>query len=270
MPTIRIRDWTKARLDEIREQQNHSSHDSVVKTLLKDHQLAEARKRANRGPTVSEETYRAPTEEDEYAVPGMKVLAELETPKDNVGFLWCPNCDTEVAHFTFSDACSFEDFEATCPQCFTDLDHHALVAIEIDYPLERKLVEDELADDLKTAVIDYWDRRLAESPAEITDQDDRDRLCRLVWQFDQYVRDFMWEWPSDVPVVGLEAGRTYARTDADERIEVLERVPKSGSRVDAFRVRRHPADSGDEPATELLESETVCELLRNRLLEFVE
>ena len=270
MPTIRVRDWTKARLDEIRERQNHSSHDSVVKTLLKDHELAAARQRVDAGATGTEQVYEAPDEEAAFAIPGMKVLAELETPKDNVGFLWCPNCNTEVAHFTFADACSFEDFETSCPQCFTNLDQHALVAIEIDYPLERKLVEDDLANDLKAAVVDYWDRRLVETPAEITDEDDQERVSRLVWQFDQYVRDFMWEWPTDVPVVGLEAGRTYERTDADQRIEVLERVPKSGSMVDAFRVRRWATDAPQEPATELLDSETVCDLLRNRKLRLAE
>lgn len=269
MPTIRVRDWTKARLDEIRERQNHSSHDSVVKTLLKDHELAAARERADVEITGSERVYEAPAEEA-FAVDGMKVLAELEQPKDDVGFLWCPNCNTEVAHFTFADACSFEDFETSCPQCFTGLDQHALVAIEIDYPLERKLVDGELATDLKAATIDYWDRRLRETPTEVTDSDDRERVNRLVWEFDQYVRDFMWEWPEDVPVVGLEAGRIYRRTDADQRIEVLERVPKTGSTVDAFRVRRFVPESAAEPATELLESEQVCELLRNRKLELVE
>jgi hypothetical protein len=267
MPTIRVRDWTKARLDDIRERQNHSSHDSVIKTLLKDHELAELRQQTAATPEPDTEDSYEPADDTEYAVPGMTVLAELNTPKDDVGFLWCPNCDTEVAHFTFSKPSSFEDFETTCPQCFTGLDQHALVAIEIDYPLERKLVDDELAGNLKTAVIDYWDRRLGATPEHIEDEDDEERVNRLVWKFDQYAKDFMWEWPTDVPVVGLEAGGVYSRTDGAERIEVLERVPNSGTTVDGFRVKRSREGSTESAEPELLESETVCEWLRNRQLE---
>jgi len=270
MPTIRVRDWTKARLDEIREQQNHSSHDSVIKTLLKDHELAAVRQQAGMS-TGSTETVSEPSNGDiDFAVPGMKVLAELETPKDNVGFLWCPNCNTEVAHFTFSEPSSFEDFETSCPQCFTGLDQHVLVAIEIDYPLEQKLVQGELANDLKEAVIDYWDRRLEATPTDEVTDEDKDRVNRLVWKFDQYVRDFMWEWPRDVPVVGLEAGESYRVIDGNERLDILERVPKGGTTVDAFRVRIVEAGSGENGEAKLLESEAICDLLRNRKLKLTD
>ena len=267
MPTIRVRDWTKARLEEIRERQNHSSHDSVVKTLLKDHELAAARERTPKTSPSRKTDYEGPTEESEYAVRGMKVLEELETPKDNVGFLWCPNCKTEVAHFTLAEPNSFEDFETSCPQCFNGLDQHALVAIEIDYPIEEKLVTDELAMDLKEAVIDYWDRRLRETPTAVGDMDNKERIERLVWEFDQYAKEFMWDWPVDVPVVGLEAGNSYINASADETIEVLERVPESGTNIDGFRVKRYSGESGEDVEPELIESETVCELLRNRRLK---
>lgn len=269
MPTIRVRDWTKARLDEIRERQNHSSHDSVVKTLLKDHELAAAREQVDTSVNGAKQQYEAPTDETEYAVQGMKVLEELETPKDNVGFLWCPNCNSEVAHFTFTEPSSFDDFETSCPQCFNGLDQHALVAIEIDYPLEQKLVSDELAKDLKTAVIDYWDRRLQETPTDVGSMNNRDRVERLVWEFDQYAKDFMWEWPTDVPVVGLESGNAYKNTTTKETIEILERVPKGGTNIDAFRVKRYSEGSGDQTDSELLESKPVCDLLRNRKLELM-
>lgn len=36
MPTIRINDWTKERFDEIKNEEDHSSFDSVVKSLIKD------------------------------------------------------------------------------------------------------------------------------------------------------------------------------------------------------------------------------------------
>ena len=36
MPTIRLNEWTKERLDEIKDEEDHSSYDSVVKSLIKD------------------------------------------------------------------------------------------------------------------------------------------------------------------------------------------------------------------------------------------
>lgn len=267
MPTIRVRDWTKARLDKLRERQNHSSHDSVIKTLLKDHELAAVHRQAETDTSPNETAYEPPIDESKYAVPGMKVLAELGTPKDNVIFLWCPNCDTEVTHFSFSESICFEDFETTCPQCFTNLDQHALVAIEIDYPLEQKLVDDELANDLKKTVIDYWDRRLQMTTTDDFSNEDDDQVNRLVWKFDQYVKDFMWEWPRDVPVVGLEEGETYQFDDGEGRINVLERVPRGGTTIDAFRVKHRKRASGENPENELLESGDVGELLRNRKLK---
>jgi len=34
MPTIHVTEWTKEQLDEIKEDEDHSTYDSVVKTLL--------------------------------------------------------------------------------------------------------------------------------------------------------------------------------------------------------------------------------------------
>ena len=36
MPTIKLNDWTKEQLEEIKEDEDHSSFDSVVKSLLKE------------------------------------------------------------------------------------------------------------------------------------------------------------------------------------------------------------------------------------------
>lgn len=36
MPTIHVTDWTKDHLDAIKEEEDHSSYDSVLKTLLKE------------------------------------------------------------------------------------------------------------------------------------------------------------------------------------------------------------------------------------------
>jgi len=36
MPMIRVQDWTKEQLEEIKEEEDHTSIDSVIKTLLKE------------------------------------------------------------------------------------------------------------------------------------------------------------------------------------------------------------------------------------------
>jgi len=269
MPTIRVRDWTKSRLDDIREVEAHSSHDSVIKSLLKDRELAASLGDVDHSESGATAVERAAGASREGAVPGLTVLSELEAPESGVIFLWCPNCCTEVAHFTMAEPTAFEDFEIECQRCLTHLDHHALVAIELSYPLEIKLVEGELAADLKTAVVDYWDHRLRELSRDPT-RADPEAVDRLVWEFDQYARDFMWEWPTDLPVVSLEPGTVYERVEDEERFEVIERVTESGTAIDAFRVLRYEGERPPEDAEpELLDSGAASELLRNRELRRV-
>ncbi len=270
MPTIRVRDWTKSRLDEIREAEAHSSHDSVIKSLLKDRKLASSLGQIGAGRERGTTPDRSPDTTRERAVPGLTVLSELKEPERGVIFLWCPNCCTEVAHFTMAEPTAFEDFEIECQRCLTHLDQHAVVAIELRYPLELKLVEDELAEDLKAAVIDYWDHRLRELARDPT-QADPEEVDRLVWEFDQYAREFMWEWPADLPAVSLEPGAVYEFEDGDERLEVIERVTETGTRIDAFRVKRHVGqETLDDVEAELLDSDEASKLLRNRDLRRVE
>jgi len=38
MPTIKVHDWTKEQLEDIKEEEEHSSFDSVIKSLLKERQ----------------------------------------------------------------------------------------------------------------------------------------------------------------------------------------------------------------------------------------
>ena len=38
MPTIKVHDWTKEHLEDIKEEEEHSSFDSVIKSLLKERQ----------------------------------------------------------------------------------------------------------------------------------------------------------------------------------------------------------------------------------------
>lgn len=36
MPNIKVQDWTKERLEDIKEEEEHTSLDSVIKSLLKE------------------------------------------------------------------------------------------------------------------------------------------------------------------------------------------------------------------------------------------
>jgi len=36
MPTIKVHDWTKEQLEDIKKEEQHSSYDSVIKSLLKE------------------------------------------------------------------------------------------------------------------------------------------------------------------------------------------------------------------------------------------
>jgi len=263
MATIRIREWTKKQIERIRETESHSSNDSVIKSLLKDRELAKfAGKRietTDRGP-VTETT--APIDK---RFDDLTVINELSFPDNGVVFLWCPNCATEIAHLTVEDQMSVSAFEMECRHCLTNLDHHAIVAIEIGYPIEQKLTEDDLEADLRACVIDNWDRTLREQTGSAIDGGAE--VKRLVWQLSEYAQEFAWEWPENVPVVGFEAGRTYRNSTTDERIEAIEQVTENRNSLDSFEVKRYSTDSDPSDVdTEIMDSSTIVDLIATRSL----
>ncbi|MBV0902790.1 hypothetical protein [Haloarcula salina] len=270
MATIRVRDWTKEQIERIRDAESHSSHDSVIKSLLKDRKLAqyvdEPAESGRDQTTEAEAENAAPDKPFE----DLTVLTELRQPENGVVFLWCPSCGNELAHLTVETPLGVSVFETECQRCLTHLDSHAVVAIEIGYPIEQKLMDDDLQSDLKECVLDYWDRTLdARRDDDDGPTEDATDIDRLVWQFDQYRRDFSWDWPADRPVVGLDAGTTYRDTRTDERVRVLEPVTDNRNALDAFEVRRYPADTDPEaadPDTELLDPTDIVRLVRDRRL----
>ncbi|MFC4541428.1 hypothetical protein ACFO5R_05750 [Halosolutus amylolyticus] len=263
MATIRIREWTKEQLEEIRDAESHSSHDSVIKSLLKDHELAQF---AN-ATTPSEDPAEPDSLPGEKAFDDLTVFDELTTVDSGVLFLWCPNCGKEMAHLSVENPLRIPVYEMECQRCLTHLDHHAIVGIEIGYPIEKRLVEETLQDDLKACVIDYWDRKLEHLAVEVTD-DDTD-LEHLVWQFGQYVRDFDWDWPADVPVIGVEPGTTYRDEMTGDVLQVIERVTDNRNELDSYRVRRSESD-GDRSETEIMGTGTLMPLLLRRSLYLAE
>ena len=287
MPTVRVRDWTKERIEAIRDAESHSSHDSVIKSLLKDRRLARQVELA--GETTAEPAAPPTAETTESEVSGLTVLDELDRPENGVLFLWCPNCENEIAHVTVSSPISVDAFEIECQQCLTQLDQHALVAIDLSYPIEERLVDGTLVDDLRACVIDYWDRTLREASTTTvaaSEGGENERTVdaavdRLVWRIDRYVREFGWEWPTDVPIVAFEVDGTYVDTRTDERFAVVERLSNNRTDVDSYRIRRLPAgdDTGSAPGTdrtdddrgrmETIDSGTVAELVLERAVRRV-
>jgi len=263
MATIRVRDWTKEQIEKIRDAESHSSHDSVIKSLLKDRKLAKYAD--DTVGAVPESIPESQTDSPDTAFDDLTVLGELSGADNGVLFLWCPNCGNELAHMTADNPLGLSVFEIECQRCLTHLDRHAIVAIEIGYPIEQKLVDDCLQDDLKECVVDYWDRTLDSAAVGALD-DDLDPEY-LVWQFDQYLRQFSWEWPADVPVVGFSTGETYRNTASDEYIEVIEPVSENRNAMDSFKIRHYPVDpETDDGATEILDSTTVVDHIVNRRL----
>jgi hypothetical protein len=263
MATIRVREWTKEQIEKIRDAESHSSHDSVIKSLLKDRELAKFA-----GEAVDPAAATTPDEpRDDIDKPfeDLTVIDELSVPDDSVLFLWCPNCATEVAHLTVDGTMRVSTFEMECQHCLSDLNQHVIVAIEIGYPIEQKLTADDLTADLEACVIDYWDRRLTEYTEGGADADVD--IEQLVWQFGEYAREFGWQWPSDVPAISFEPGTTYRNTRTDEYIEVVEPVTDNRNALDSFEIRRYGPDEDPASAdTEIMDSSTVVDLVATRSL----
>lgn len=265
MATIRVRDWTKEQIEEIRERESHSSHDSVIKSLLKDRQLAQFA-----GTETASQTDEEPDETPEpidKPFDDLTVFEELSHAENGVLFLWCPKCGNEMAHLTVENPIDISLYEMECQRCLTQLDQHALVAIEIGYPIEQRLVDETLQNDLKECVIDYWDRTLAQlANGELDDDTDLDQL---VWEFDDYVKEFGWEWPTDVPVVSFQAGETYRNTATGESIAVLEPVTEQRHSINSYRVKKYdPAvTDSDDVEPEILDDSTIVNAILGRNLE---
>jgi len=258
MATIRVRDWTKERIEEIRDAESHSSHDSVIKTLLKDRELAQYADTAAAGEGSLPRSGEA--EPAEKAFDNLTVLAETVSPDNGLVFLWCPNCGNEVAHLGVENPLSMSVFEAECQRCLTRLDQHAIVAIEIGYPIEQQLVDETLQADLQRCVVDYWDRALERFAAGRLDTDLDDET--FVWKLGDYYRDFDWTWPADVPVITLEVGKTYRDENTGHRLEVLAVDAENRTAPEDYRVRRF-AD-GEDGETVVLDADTVLDLVLSR------
>lgn len=262
MATIRVRDWTKEQIEEIRDAESHSSHDSVIKTLLKDRELAQF---AGMSVEESEELGgQEPQQNPDKLFDDLTVLAELEHADNGVVFLWCPNCANEVAHIGFEDDISMSVVEIECQRCLSRLDQHVIVGIEVGYPIEERIVEETVETDLKRCVVDYWDRSLEAATAGDRGEDQPDPE-RLVWRYNEYLKEFGWAWPTDVPVVGVRPERSYRNTVTGDRIDVLEPASETRGGVDDYRIERFSGENADGER-EVLDAAELTNLVVSRSL----
>ncbi len=260
MPTIRIKEWTKEKLEAVRNEEAHSSFDSVVKALLRDREVARMASRTLDTDDLAEQ----PREPEEKAFDDLTVLAELSHADEGILFLWCPNCRNEVSHVVTENPVSLSVFETQCQQCLSQLNHHALVVAEIGHPVEEELVDSQLEANLRDCTIDYWDRTLREVGDQAVDVQNEDAL---VWQFAQYSEQFSWEWPADIPVVGVEVGKQYRNEATDELLAVVERASDRRNDINDLHVEVWPVEgSREDSQPRLLERDDVIELLTDRVL----
>ncbi|RLM95200.1 hypothetical protein [Haloarcula sp. Atlit-7R] len=260
MASIRVKDWTKEKLRKIRDAESHSSYDSVIKTILKDRKIAKyADEDSN---TAIGESAQSQDADIDKAFDDLTVLAELTGSHDDVLFLWCPNCGNELVHLTAERPLGLSVFEMECQRCLTHLDSQAIVAIELQYPIEQKMIEGQLGADLKSCVMDYWDRTLKTATTETVETEPS--AARLVWQFDQYHKQFDWDCPTAVPTVSFVPGVTYRNTVTDERIEAVEAVTENRNAMDSYKIRRYTADGG--VISDQLDSSTLVDWIVNREL----
>lgn len=263
MPTIRIQDWTKEELESVRELESHSSYDSVVKTLLRDRKLVRAIDQSD-GMTEAEAAMEL-NSESQKCFENLTALAEVSAADEGIMFLWCPNCGNEIAHITTDNPINMSVLEVNCQQCLSELNHHAIVTVEIGYPVEEKTIEDELQNDLRSCAIDYWGRTLKKIGNGTIDSDVDEEY--LVWQIGEYYRLFDWEWPTDVPTIGLASGTTYRNRNTDEYLEVVKTAAKHQHKLDDFHVRIWSADNDpDEATNQILDSDETTHLLCSRTL----
>lgn len=262
MPSIRIREWTKDRLEEVRDVEAHSSYDSVVKSLLRDRELARATVESapNEGLIDREQQ-----ENPDKQFSDITALAEVTSAREGIMFLWCPNCGNEVAHLVADNTVTMSVFEIQCQQCLTELNQHAIVTVEIGYPVEKKVVNNALQSDLRTCIIDYWDRTLADIGTNAVGDDVDEEY--LIWQIFKYYTTFDWNWPEETPAVGLKTGETYLNRNTDEYLAVVEKVTDHQEEYGPMHVETWNSKASRQQATEqLLEPDEIRHLITNRVL----
>ena len=262
MSAIRIKEWTKNKLREIYESESHSSYDSVIKSLLKDRQFAQ------NIPDGS--LFSSHDEADLHTVIDKKydylsALSEINHAEEGILFIWCPNCRNEIAHVVTQNPVSFPVFEVQCQECLSDLNHHGLVVVEIGYPVEERIVDGKHLDDLRSCIIDYWDRTLR--TYEYDDPEAIEEIDKIIWKIFEYDIEFGWDWPDEVPIVSIKPNRKYVNKNMGEGIKILQKESNKPNSVDAYRIERWDRlETPAEATEEIISAEQIVYWLTNREL----
>lgn len=268
--SIRVTDWTKQQLDQIKDTEDHSSRDSVLKSLLKDREIA-AHARTHLAEDDPHADWTAPAEK---AVEGLLVLAEAGPTDHDEAHLWCPACGGYVMHLHIDDLRTITGLTIDCPRCGIEHDRHSLVALDINgetYPDDRLDDEDKRQHDLQTAVIDYWERALR--TANFFESTGTGTVGEhLATAFYAHAHTYDWEWrPPDVPTTTLQTWHgdhprsrvTYRNVRDDEYLILLESIRTT----DDYRGLRYPV--GSDPADadpELIPGDELDDLIEGKQL----
>lgn len=266
MGSIRIREWTKKQLEKVREDESHSSYDSVIKALLKDRQAVQLlqKKENDVQGDLSDKSEVSPAlhKKKDKTFDNLTVVNEIVEADDGVMFLWCANCANEMAHLTLDGNINIEKYESKCQQCLTENNEHTTVAIEIGYPLEERQADETLHRDLIRCVVDYWDRVIKTAATSVTADTDADTI---VTRFSQYQRQFEWDWPDDIPVITLEPGETYRNKATGDVFKVVERTSTHRDKLDSYRINQLSDDLTVESTETLANDELLPPILSRRL-----
>lgn len=260
MSTIRIKEWTKEKLQEIYESESHSSYDSVIKTLLKDRKLVQNLPEQSLSSTYEEtDLHTVVSKKFDY----LTALSEINHAEEGILFIWCPNCRNEIAHIVTQNPVSLPVLEVQCQQCLSELNHHGLVVVEIGHPIEERIVDGKHQDDLRSCIIDYWDRTLRQF--EYDDPESIEEIDKIIWEIFEYDIDFDWDWPDQTPVVSIKPDRTYVHRQNSEKITVLQKESNEPNSIDSYRIKRwKKSDTSVDASEEVVTANQIVYWITNR------
>lgn len=250
--SIRIGDWTKQQLAQIRDEEDHSSHDSVIKSLLKERDTAEVARLLSANDVDTEDSWRPPADKRYDA---LTVMAEAGPLDDGEASLWCPGCGDEVMYLHMADFRAIDNVQVDCQQCDVELSAHSLVYLAEPEWLDTHPTPDERQPELKEAVIDHWERSLEQ--ADLYEDDGHQTLGSVLGEtYAQVATRLDWEWrPCDVPVLGIgkwvpqvDVPKVYRNTRDEEFLVFVNWYEYDGDGWSDTQVVRWPVDGEPEEA----------------------
>lgn len=222
--SLRVQEWTKNRLDEIQEQEEHTSQDSVLKSLLL-HRQMNTRELPDDGRIFPEEA---------GAILNAVVLKKAKIDEATI---YCPACDTPQETVAYEAPTRVAEYSNTCGSCGATLNEWIAAAIHPDH-----LQGEPEADMLAFKVRLDWEQELG----DLANKDRVDEAPR----FSEYADAVGWDWRPRYPIESvdqIESGDLielpdYGRTG--HRAWRVGEIDVSGSEVVGFPVMKESGSSG--------------------------